>query len=666
MGTPEYMAPEQREGKPATEASDIYALGVVLCEMLTGSRPPIYRAAAALPENHPPLDRAWEAVILRCLQTNPADRFASAGEIAEALRLVPASSRPLRRPGPGRRNLVAAALVLLTVVAAWLIYHWTHMLPEQKHVAILPFENPSKNAADQLFCEGLAETLTSKLSQLERYQKSFWVVPASDSRKVTDPHEAFLKLEATLVVSGSLERLPGKTVLVINVIDPQHRHQLSSRTIELPANDLSSLDGEAWQRIADMLDLQLRPEVVTAIEAGKARVPAAYILYAQGLGYMRRSGLENIDNAIAQFEQAVKLDPSYALPYSGLGSAYALKYEVTHDTQFLIPAQNNAKIAVDLAPDSAAVHQTLGQIDFLKGRDEESERELTRALELDPDVIEALFYLGRLHEREGKITDAQRAFRSAVTRRPDYWRGHSELGTFYFNQGRFGDAEREWLETMGLQPGPTGTLTNLGGVYLATGRFEEAIRMLESRVVAEPNDGDAYSDLGVAFLYLGKYAEAVPPMERAVKLKPSSIDVWRNLGDAYQMTPGQAGKAAGAYRQALELGHRQLAINPKDWGSMASVALFEAHLGKRREALRLAEQAAKMAPSNNDVLFTSALVYEILGLRPEALQRVRAAFEKGYSLDDIEREPVLQALRNDKSYKNWIQQAKFTLTQNRK
>ena len=99
---------------------------------------------------------------------------------------------------------------------------------------------------------------------------------------------------------------------------------------------------------------------------------------------------------------------------------------------------------------------------------------------------------------------------------------------------------------------------------------------------------------------------------------------------------------------------------------MASVALFEAHLKNRPEALRLADQAAKMAPTNNDVLFTSALVYEILGLRSAALQRLRAAREKGYSLDDIEREPVLETLRSDRSYRHWIQQAKIALTQGRK
>jgi tetratricopeptide (TPR) repeat protein len=205
------------------------------------------------------------------------------------------------------------------------------------------------------------------------------------------------------------------------------------------------LEDDAWERVADMLDLQLHPEEIRSVEAGKARVPGAYVSYAQGLGYLRRNGLENINNAIARFQEAIGRDPSYALPYSGLGSAYALKYEVTKDLQWLELARVNAKRAVDLAPDLAPVHFTLGQIESSTGQDEDAQRELTRALELDPGVIEAHYYLGRLHEREGRLADAERDFRSAVSRRPGYWRGHSELATFYYAHGRLADAEREFL-----------------------------------------------------------------------------------------------------------------------------------------------------------------------------------------------------------------------------
>jgi tetratricopeptide (TPR) repeat protein len=120
------------------------------------------------------------------------------------------------------------------------------------------------------------------------------------------------------------------------------------------------------------------------------------------------------------------------------------------------------------------------------------------------------------------------------------------------------------------------------------------------------------------------------------------------------MAPGQSGNAAGAYRRALELGRSQLAINPKDGETMSSVALFEAHLNNRPEALRLADRSIKMEPSNNQVLFTAALTYEILGLRPAALKALRAAYEKGCSLADIEREPVLDTMHKDKAYQAWV------------
>jgi len=664
MGTPEYMAPEQWEGKAATEASDIYALGVVLCEMLTGRRPA--RGAASLPADRLRLGRAWETVILRCIQTDPSHRFGSADEVAAALELALVSTtRATGKAGHAanriRRNwqlILTAALAVLTISLLWFFYHKTHSIPDLKHVAVLPFRYLGKNAADQVFCEGLAETLTSKLSQLERYQKSFWVVPASDSRHVSEPHDAYRKLDATLVVSGSLERLPSKTVLLINVIDARTRRQLASRDIETPASDLSGLEDEAWQRVADMLDLQLRPEEIRLVDAGKAHAPGAYVSYAQGLGYLRRDGLENINSAISRFQEAIGRDPSYALPYSGLGSAYALKYEITKDPQWLELARVNAKRAIALAPDLAQGHFTLGEIDFSTGQDDEAQHELTRALELDPDVIEAHYYLGRLHERQGRLAEAAVDFQSAVARRPGYWRGHSELATFYYHHGRLPEAEHESLEALRLQPDDANSLNNLGAIYMATGRFQEAIRVFEDQVRVDPNDGDVYSNLGTCFLLLQRYAEAVAPMEKAVALKPNSHDLWRNLGDAYQFAPGQKGKADGAYRRALELGRRQLAINPKDSETMASVALYDAHLNNRAEAIQLVERSMKMAPANNEIFFTAALVYEILGEHSASLQALRSAYEKGHPLDDIEREPELAALRKDPRYQTWVQRVK--------
>ena len=664
MGTPEYMAPEQWEGKPAMQSSDIYALGVVLCEMLTGKRPVPSgpRAAVGLPAGGPRVDRVWEGVILRCVESDPAKRFGSAEEVAAALRLQPAASGAAKVRS--RWLLPAAALLLaLVVLSAWFFYR-RDALPKMKHVAVLPFRTIGATATDQVFCDGLVETLASKLSQLERYQKSFWVVPASEARKVTDPAEAYRKLNATLVVNGSLERLPAKTVLFIHVIDARSGRQVAARDITIEGADLTGMEEAAWERVTDMLDVELGPAERRSVEEGNPRVPEAAVAYVQGLGYLRRGGLNNVNNAIAQFQQAITRDPSYALPYSGLGSAYALKYEMTKDPQWLDRAADSAHSAVRLAPDLAPVHFTLGQISCSRGQYEEAEHELKRALELDPAIIEAQYYLGRLYEREGKLAEAERNFRAAVDRRPDYWHGRSDLGKFYYDQGRLVDAEGEFLEAVSLQPDNARGLSNLGAVYMAEGRFADALRVLRSEVRLEPDNADAYSNLGACFLYLRQYDNAVAPMKKAAELKPDDQDFQRNLGDAYHFA-GQAEKSTAAYSRALEFARWQLDVNPKDWETMASAALYEAHLDHRAEALRLVERSMKMAPSNNEIFFTAALIYEILGQRAAALQALRSAQDKGHSLADIERTPDLDALRKDNRYQDWIEKVKAGLKQSR-
>lgn len=661
MGTPGYMAPEQRAGRPATAASDIYALGVTLCEMLTGRLPEPGR----LPADGPPLNPPWSSAILRCIQTEPADRFQDTREVARALDAgyVSAGGSEERTEPPGhgvrwKRLVVAAALVLAILFAAWGAYRRMHALPEQKHVAVLAFRNLGNDPADQLFCEGLVETLASKLSQLERYQASFWVVPAIDSRRISSPQEAHRKLDATIVVTGSLKHGAGKAVLNISVIDARTHRQLDSRTVETTTAGLSGFEDRAWESVAEMLDLQLRPDQVRSLEAGKARVPEAYVSYTLGLAYLRRNGLENIDEAIARFRDAVQRDPSYALPYSALGSAYALRYEVTKDPAWLDLARSNAARGVELAPELASAHFTTGQIAYATGRDEDAKRELTAALKLDPGVIEARYYLGRLYNRQGKVREAEREFTDAVARRPGYWRGHSELGVYYNQRGRFAEAEREFLEVLRLEPADLLALTNLSAMYMAGGRFEEAARILENEIRLSPKTAQTYSNLGACYMYLGRFQEAVQPMEAAVRLSPGSQDAWRNLGDAYRFAPGPANRAADAYRKALELGRQQLAINPREWETLASVALYEAHLNQPQQAIRDAERAMKMEPSNSEIFFTAAVTYEILGQRTASLEALKTAYSLGYAVAYIEREPELAAVRADARYRTWIQRSR--------
>jgi serine/threonine-protein kinase len=151
-------------------------------------------------------------------------------------------------------------------------------------------------------------------------------------------------------------------------------------------------------------------------------------------------------------------------------------------------------------------------------------------------------------------------------------------------------------------------------------------------------------------MYLERYPEAAAAMKRATELDPHNDVLWRNLGDSYRQIPARSSDAVAAYAKALQAAQAELAVNPKSSEVLSGIALYDAHLGRKKEATDSISKALRLSAKNSDVLFTSALVYEIIGNRTQALSAIDEAVKAGYSIEDVEHEPELRALRSDSRY----------------
>jgi serine/threonine protein kinase len=296
VGTPEYMAPEQLRGQCSTR-TDIYALGLTIFQMLTGRFPsshdaPFKGLEADVVKRIGP---RWREAITKSLAVNPADRFATVEEFWCALsgenlptqsgwKAIAAGIRRHRATYAISACVVLAAIIL---VLAGALPNPFKRLPQEKHLAVLPFQNIGNDASNQAFAEGVAESLTSKLSQLERYQKSFWVVPSSDTRHVKSLDEAYRNLNVTLAVTGSIEHTAEGVNLTADLVDPKNHRQLSSRSIHVPSANLDEMQQRVWESVADMLDLQVNSQIKEELAAGGTTQPGAYELYEQGVGYLQ-------------------------------------------------------------------------------------------------------------------------------------------------------------------------------------------------------------------------------------------------------------------------------------------------------------------------------------------------------------------------------------------
>lgn len=691
MGTVAYMSPEQASGEGVDHRTDIWALGVVLYEMLTGSLPfkGDYEQAVVfsiLNEDPVPMRDVLTNVPLeldkianKCLEKDPNQRYQNVSELLADMRgvasdmgLVP-STKPATQAHAQyprlrlNRKLTGVLAGALTVLLLFLLLstgwqrvkNWLGFMgePAEKHLLVLPFTNIGDEPGNQAFCDGLVETLTSKLTQLEQFHGPLWVVPASEVRQsgIGSASGARRLFGVNLVVTGSVQRMADRFRLTLNLVDAKSLRQIGSSVIDGDISNVSILQDDSVLKIAKMLNVELEPQTRRVLTAGGTTVPGAYEFYLKGRGYLQRYEKEkNIDTAIQLFELAIDHDSLYALAYAGLGEAYWRKFEVSKDAQWVERALTNCERAVELNDLLAPVNVTLGLIRTGTGRYKEAIKEFQRALTVDPVNADAYRGMAKAYEAQGRLGEAEMTYEKAIELKPDYWAGYNDLGIFYYRHGRYEDAIKQFQQVIELIPLNTRGYRNLGGIYFYLRRMKEAIQMFKRSLEIEPNY-PAYSNLATAYYYKGQYEDAARMYEKALELNDQDHIVWGNLASAYYWTPGEREKAHETYQRAAELAEEIRKVNPRDPEVLTDLAGYYSMTGDSGKAMSLLRQVVDMRPEDLKVMFHIGSSYEKLGKRELALEWIGKALENGYSLAEIERSPSLKELRADARFQLLLQ-----------
>jgi eukaryotic-like serine/threonine-protein kinase len=698
-GTLPYMAPEQILGETIGRPCDLWALGVIMVQMLTGSHPFLRPNSAAMTFailNQPPaavdaVPPVVQPIVYRALSKQAGKRYASADEMLKDLKgaraQITAAPAPLEEPTitrpishkemqqyvenastprwtagaqPKRLRLLLAVLgVILAAVAVFSFPRVRANLFEpayartEKHIAVLPFENPGNDPDSELIANGLMDSMTNELSNLDAAQQSLWVVPASVVRThhVNDPTSAYRNLGATMVLQGRLERHGEGVVLTINLIDAKRLRQIGSEQLEDRSGDLAALQTDMVFKLARLLNAKLPGAVVT--QPGTVS-QSAYESYLKALGYMERYDKPgHLDRAIASLNTAIQKDPRFALGYATLGEAFRLKFQLENHLPWLGDAASNAQKALEINDNLPSAHVTLGDINIGLGKTDLALQEFQKALDLAPHDADAAMGLAVAYEYMNRLSEAEATYKRAIALRPDYWDGYTALANFYSRQHRSPDAIVQYKRVIQLTPDNAEGYSNLGSEYLnmndaaSNAACEAALR---KSIALAPNYL-AYTNLSVLYLNEHRYADAAETAHKALQFNDKDWQGWDNLLVPYMWMNDQE-KIRPVRAKTLSLLEQYAVGSPKSAAVRSRLSTFYAEDHQREKALSLVTTALALNPTDSTVLGDVAETYQVLGDAKRATQYAQESLKTGATLTDLQRRPHLQAILAGPSFRS--------------
>ncbi|HMF07553.1 MAG TPA: protein kinase, partial [Thermoanaerobaculia bacterium] len=510
LGTVGYMAPEQVRGESADARSDIFALGCILYEMLSGRRAfqekTQAETLAAILRDHPPelsesgktMPSGAEGVVMRCLEKNPDERFQSARDLAFALRGIFTSSVSPTVPGQvvapkssfPFRGLGVATAILAALVAAFMLIRTggsrTGLVggtPRIGSLAVLPLANLSGDPQEDYFADGMTEQIIANLSRL----KDLRVISRTSAMSYKGTRkrlpEIARELAVDAVVEGSVTRAGGRVKVSAELVQASNDRNLWADSYERDVRDVLALQGEIARAIARKISVELTPEDRARLESGRKIDPEAYEAYVKGRYYWNKRTETDLKNAIDQFQRALDRDPTYAPAYAGIADCYGqLGYGSFVSPEDSFPrSKAAAQKALELDPNLAEAHASLGfALMYYDWKFASAEAEFKRSSELNPNYAAAhQWYAYLLTAMERPEAEVKREIVIAKRLDPLSVPINTDEAYMLYYYGKTDDALRAVQKALEMNPKFLLGYFWLGRIYTSQGRFKEAEAALE-------------------------------------------------------------------------------------------------------------------------------------------------------------------------------------------
>jgi serine/threonine protein kinase/Tfp pilus assembly protein PilF len=624
VGTASYMSPEQARGQRVDGRSDIFSLGMVIYEMIAGRSPFIGATnsdivASILKEDPPRLRDLYsetplelERIVDRALNKDKDQRYQRAAQLlADLKRLkhqleydsektttegeavlsagavtaaMPAKVATLDQPaqstaasaiGPpliARRHLWRAVILIaipVIVVAAYLYY--SRRTEAVESIAVLPFTYSNSEQADALgpeanwLSDGITESIINDLSHVPTLK----VIARSSVFRYKgqniDPQVVGNELKVNAVVTGRIVQIGDTLSVQTELVDVRNQTQLWGEKYRRKVADVIDLPEDISREISEGLKLELSGETRQQLVKRYTANPQAYELYWKGRYHWNQRKADDINQAIKYFQDAIKLDPQYALAYTGLADCYVLGSVL----------QLSPKEAMPLALDATQ-----------------------KALSIDDQLAEAHTSLAKIKlSYAWDWPGAEAEFKQAIRLNPGYATAHQWYGVYLSEMGRHDESIRERTTAQELDPLSPSIATGLGRALFWARRYDDSIQRLQTALPKDPNYSDTFWSLGLAYEQKRMYAEAIAAFQRAVELSRSAEvaegkpEMLACLGHAYAV----AGKPAEARATIDKL---MKVTGPQTYVSSYGISLIYVALGDKDPAFQWLERAYQERDEN--------------------------------------------------------------------
>jgi serine/threonine protein kinase/tetratricopeptide (TPR) repeat protein len=586
LGTIAYMSPEQARGDTVDHRTDIWSLGVVLYEMVTGQLP--FKSEYE------------QAVIYSILNEDPKPITSLRTEAP--LELEQIVNKALTKNQDERYQHVDEILVDLRSFTEELESGITKTLLTKKakpspSVAVLPFVNMSPERENEYFSDGITEDIIAQLSKIGDLKVISRTSIMRYKRSDKSLREIGKELDVTTILEGSVRKADNRVRIVGQLVDARTDEHIWAETYDREMKDIFDIQSDVAQQIATALKAKISPAEKERLQKKPTDNLSAYDYYLKGRDYYYRYHKQDNEIAIELFEKALKLDPDYALAYAGLGDAYAqrkLKYGFA--STWLDSAIQVSEKAISIDPDLAEAYKALGLAYIAKGWFRKALEVNHKAVELKPNHFPAVANIGWSYWYIGKFDRALRYMKKSLDLNPSGAHDCFGIGSIYLKLGNYAEAQKWLNKALELQPDFTNPHVRWIELYLGEGKHQKAIEHCRKILSIFPDEVRGLEAAGDIELFFNNYVQAKQYYEKAMEISSTRLpgltgaSLTTRLAYIYWKTDRKE-EAQKMFCQSLEVARKLLEQGNESWEIPYDIATINAIQGNKSESFKWLKKA---------------------------------------------------------------------------